>query len=171
MTLASMPCRYTSFILEGAHLSLNHTVVSVSLSWFHVLVENFGPRWPTEDGPEVLKKCHGQAVCCMPNTYASGKQSTLKPRKQEDLRENRGWWKSGTLVSLHTHFCCPEGMASNWAQAGVAQASQVQPQESSEQEAEIGAFPGAGMALQVILSPWRHPSMALLSLHSVVSPI
>ena len=26
-----------------------------------LLVENFGPRWPTEDGPEVLRKCHGQA--------------------------------------------------------------------------------------------------------------
>ena len=96
-------------------------------------MENFGPRWPTEDGLEVLKKCHGQAVCCMPKTYASREASTLKKlRKQEDLRENRGWWKSGTLVT---------------------QASQIQPQESSEQEAEIRIFPGAGMALQVILSP------------------
>ena len=84
-----------------------------------LLVENFGPRWPTEDGPEVLRKCHGQAVCCMPNTYASREASTLKtPRKQEGLRENRGWWESGTLVSLHTHFCClgewPATVTQSW---------------------------------------------------------
>ena len=58
-----------------------------------------------------------------------------------------------TCKSSYT-FLLPRGMASNCdTELEVTPASQVQPQVSSEQEAEIRVFPGAGMALQVILSP------------------
>lgn len=36
-----------------------------------------------------------------------GKQALKKLTKEteEDLKENRDWWKSGKHVRLHTHFC------------------------------------------------------------------
>ena len=75
----------------------------------------------------------------------SGKQAHNKLRKQEDLRD--------TCKASYT-FLLPRGLASNCdTELEVTQASQVQPQESSEPEAEIRIFPGAGMALPVILSP------------------
>ena len=88
----------------------------------------------------------------------SGKQAHNKLRKQEDLRD--------TCKASYT-FLLPRGLASNCdTELEVTQASQVQPQESSEPEAEIRIFPGAGMADP---QPWDGiPPPVLLSLHSLV---
>lgn len=69
------------------------------------------PWWPAEDGLEVLKQCHEQVVCWMPNTYFNvppGKQAHSKKRarkqRERDLQEDRHWWESDTWKA-HTHFC------------------------------------------------------------------
>lgn len=106
MTLVSMPCRY--FLHSGrcspvswlCHCFYLFALISCSGG-------EFWPKMASRGWAGSVEKCNGQAVCWMLNTYAFREAGTLKKlRKQEDLRENRGWWKSGTLVRLHTRFCC-----------------------------------------------------------------